>query len=92
MEREAFDGIEVSEGSRWICVKDLVKENDFRCVILVIYGWHNCNRRASLWQELLNVRINIDYPMMVIGDFNEVLSLDKRKRSAGNMGSMEDFA
>ena len=29
---------------------------------------------------------------MVIGDFNEVLSLDKRKRSAGNMGSMEDFA
>lgn len=80
--------IDVSEGNKWICMNGLAKEADFGCAIVVIYAWHSHSERAGLWQELINVKNNIDCPMMVIGDFNEILTLEERKGGDGNLRSM----
>ena len=65
-------------GQRWTCVKDMTREKDFNCAIYLEYGPHIREGKLQLWKELLELREKIGVPMLIIGDFKEILILEER--------------
>lgn len=76
---------------RWICFVGNLKGVDFRCAVTIVYGLYSRSDKKELWRELVELRRQIDYPMIFIWDFNEVLHLDERENSLGCRASIEDF-
>lgn len=58
----------------------------------MIYGFNTRELHKGLWQELNNIVLGINFPWIIIGDFNVVLS--PQDRQAGNaviMVNIKDF-
>ena len=81
----------IRSGRRWVCVEGLLKDQSFRCAILVVYAPNLRNERRLLWEELLELRDAVTVPILAMGDFNEVFSTSERKGGSGCVGSMEEF-
>ena len=60
-------------------------------VIGIIYGFHNNADKARLWQELLDMKLELEYPLLLMGDFNEVRKPDERKGCISFNNSMIEF-
>ncbi|MED6216066.1 hypothetical protein PIB30_004096 [Stylosanthes scabra] len=64
---------EGDEGGRWLLVVGFVRENNFRSAIGVVYGPHVKEDKVVFWEELRAVKEEIGVPLMLGGDFNEIL-------------------
>ena len=60
-------------------------------MIGVIYDYHNIFYKRRLWNELLNMKTNLNVPIMLLGDFNEVRSTQERRGYSVLSRSMEEF-
>lgn len=49
---EFMQNEEVLIGARWICVKGVLKERNFSCAIILLYGPHYIKERRTMWREL----------------------------------------
>lgn len=61
-------------------------------MVTMIYGFNTRELHKGLWQELNNIVLGINFPWIIIGDFNVVLS--PQDRQAGNaviMVNIKDF-
>ena len=88
---DRFKGKRVQYGEIGVCVSGRDKCSKFECAIVVVYGLHSRRERQILWEELSNLRVQIDFPLIFIRDFNEILHMDERKGGIGCRGSIEDF-
>lgn len=79
------------KGNRWICLEGKLIDKDFLVSILLVYGPNDRSGRATLWDELLALKAGIGSPMLVLGDFNEVLIPQERKGSSSISASITDF-
>ena len=68
------------KGERWICVVGEERASEFCCAIVVVYGAHSRKDRPDMWKELEDIRSLVHVPLIFMGDFNEVLKLDERKK------------
>ena len=59
---------EVLKDGRWLCVKDVIQESSFECVIGLVYSPHNREEKNILWEELLEVKNHFNVPMLLMGD------------------------
>lgn len=47
-------------------------------LLLQLYGHHNVLFRCETWKAVLEALIGWNLPLLVIGDFNQVLELQKK--------------
>ena len=59
---------------------------------MLVYSLHNRGDRLQLWDEIRTLKEYLSSPLLIIGDFNEVLSIEERKGGLICHSSMEDFA
>ena len=69
----------VLKGDRRLCVNGKIQETNFKCAFGLVYGPHERIDKNRLWIELLEVKDQIDTPLLMIGDLNEVLKFGDRK-------------
>ncbi|XP_074278036.1 uncharacterized protein LOC141601639 [Silene latifolia] len=81
-------------GERWILVCGMFGEKKIPCSIILVYGPCNVDGRRKVLEELFNMRRLFINPVLVFGDFNEVLQPGERlnhdDRSVG-MVNFEDW-
>ena len=58
---------------------------DFDCVIVNIYAPNKVLKRKKLWDSLLKIRREFDYPWCLGGDLNEIRSMGKGKGDLGGI-------
>lgn len=66
----------VLKGSRWIAVSFDWYNVNMR--LILIYASNDAGERLGLWEELAHV-IDFDGPVLLIGDFNEIVCPEERK-------------
>ncbi|CAI9090293.1 OLC1v1025040C1 [Oldenlandia corymbosa var. corymbosa] len=57
----------------FVCCK-VVECNALEWLLVCVYGSPAVANRSSVWQQLSNALTPFDYPILVIGDFNQILS------------------
>ena len=70
---------DIIKGDKWVCIKGFINELEMIGVIIVVYGYHDTVLKRQLWQELLNVKNEVNVPVLVMGDFNEIRCPAERK-------------
>lgn len=78
-------------GDRWICVKGIIQHMNFECAIVLVYGSHTVRERRQLWLDLVELKENLNTPVLIMGDFNEVLCPEERNNGADISRSIMDF-
>jgi len=64
---------------RWICAIGEFTRNQFKCAVCVLYAPNGQAERLQLWNQLCLLQSRIEVPMVLMGDFNEVLSIHERR-------------
>lgn len=59
--------------------------------LVLIYGPNDREGRGCLWNELLELKQEIDLPMMIFGDFNEVLNPEERRANSLISSAIREF-
>lgn len=54
------------------------KGSKFSCCITFVYGKNKINGRKDLWEQLRQIHSNMFEALLVIGDFNNVMSVNDR--------------
>ena len=91
-DKEFLAKSDILMGDRWICIKGYVKEVDMWCAIGLVYGPHTISERRIVWQELKVVREKFEVPLLLMGDFNEILKVGERLGNTSVTRSMSEFA
>lgn len=53
--------------------------NNSLCTILLVYGGVNENHRETIYSEIKCSLQNLTNPILLLGDFNEILEVNERK-------------
>ena len=84
-------GGRVIKRDRWICIMGFLQEVQMEICIGVVYGLYDAQDKRRIWQELIEVKENVEVPMMMMGDFNEIRYPHERKGCEEYSRSMRDF-
>lgn len=60
-------------GDRWIILDGCIKHFMFECCVGVVYGPNDRVGRSLFFDEIKNVVLPINKPMLFLGDFNTIL-------------------
>ncbi|XP_062099752.1 uncharacterized protein LOC133805587 [Humulus lupulus] len=61
-------------------------------LVTFVYGYNDAASREILWNDLQGLAVDISVPWLVIGDFNEILSLHDRIGKKSNMKISSKFS
>lgn len=61
------------------------KGGPFQCYITFVYASNMGNDRSQAWDELQLMRQTINYPWILLGDFNVVASIDEKILEEGEV-------
>ena len=75
----SFETISSIIAPRWICVIGEFMQDHFRCAVCTIYAPNCQNERLQLWDQLRSLKEMLEFPLMLMGDFNEVLAPAERR-------------
>ena len=79
-------------GSRWILLEGRIETHNFECCVGVIYGHNDRVRRNALFEEIKKKIVDINKPILLMGDFNAVLHSRERIGSFRCDRSMREFS
>ena len=79
-------------GSRWILLEGVINRYNLECCVGVIYGQNDRTKRHALFEELKNMLININKPILLMGDFNVTLHAGEKIGTFTCNRSMREFA
>ena len=57
----------------------------------IINGYHASLNKVQLWKELLEMKANSIFPLLLMGDFNEVRISEEKKGCTNVTSNMADF-
>ena len=63
----------VIRGSRWICIKGFKQDLACSVAIILVYGPHAAKEKRIFRKDLLDLKASLGIPLIVIGDFNEII-------------------
>lgn len=85
--------MESSKSERhWIAICGSYHAKKFKCMLINIYNPCCVTLRREIWNEIEDFKSLINIPCLIMGDFNEVTSLDERGSSAGSQRGANDFS
>jgi len=88
---DSFKEIRTLVSNRWICVFGEFVQEGFVCAICVLYAPNNQHERLELWNILRALRQHLSIPLILMGDFNEVVNLEERKNATHVTTSMKEL-
>lgn len=74
-----------------MALEGILIEHEFVCSIILVYGPHDKEEQRSLWDELCAFGGNVMGPLLVMGDFNEVINQEEHKRGRVLSQNIRDF-
>lgn len=45
----------------------------------MVYSYHDYRDKTKLWKELSDMKSNVDVPLLILGDFNEIRNRKRGK-------------
>ena len=78
-------------GEKWICIKGMKQETNFVCIFNLVFRLHESVEKCKIRNELLEVNYNLEAPLLMMGDFNEVLKVEDKSGNRGLTRNMEEF-
>ena len=69
----------VIQGSRWLCIRGFKQDIACSVAITLAFGPYSSEEKRAFWKELLELKISLDIPLIVIGDFNEITCPKERR-------------
>lgn len=76
---ENFQIISSLKEDRWIILIGKILQSESLCTIILVYGRNSKQQRLEIYRELSSGLQSVTHPVMIIGDFNEILCVIKRK-------------
>ena len=76
---------------RWICVIGKLIQDGFPCAICVVYAPNTARDRLQLWNNLRQFKQQLELPLIMMGDFNEVVHLEERRNLTQLTVGMREF-
>ena len=67
-----------------------LKEN-FACAVCVVYAPNSQRDRLELWNTLRDFRQQLNSPLLLMGDFNEVVLIEERRSASQSTKGMAEF-
>ena len=71
-DKSLLTGERVVKGERWMCVCGFAQDLRMEVAVVIVYGYHDCASKRSMWEELIELKSSITAALMVMGDFNEI--------------------
>lgn len=78
-------------GNRWIILEGQLVNKNFNCCVGFIYGPNDRVGRSQMFDSLKLIFSNIGKPILLLGDFNEVVHPSERAGVFRYEASMRDF-
>ena len=79
-------------GNRWILIEGCINRYNFECCMGVIYGHNDRVGRYALFEEIKQLVLAINKPILLLGDFNVILHSGERIGSFRCDRSMREFS
>lgn len=76
----------------WIALSGIISNLSFHCTVINIYNPCNVDSRKEVWETLIDLWNSTNLPMLIIGDFNEILSPSERGSQAFSQEGITAFA
>ena len=91
-DKQSFNVSVKHTGCRWILLEGCIKNFNFECCVGVIYGHNDRLGRLALFEEFKAKVMNINKPLLILGDFNVILLSGERIGTVTCARSMRDFS
>ena len=88
----SFNALNKHMGNRWILLEGRINKHNFECYVGVIYGQNDRVGRYHLFEEIKQLVIAVNKPVLLLGDFNVILHKRERIGSFRCNLSMTEFA
>ena len=76
---------------RWVCVFGKFLKKNFACAVCVVYAPNSQRDRLELWNTLREFRQQLTSPLLLMGDFNEVVLIEERRNASQLTTGMTEF-
>ena len=76
---------------RWLCVVGELQQEKLQCAFCLVYAPNSQQERLLVWNQLRAIKVSMNIPWVVMGDFNEVLYLSERRGAELITQGMRDF-
>lgn len=76
---DAFQLSNCRKENRWICIQGKLVEKDLVVAIVLVYGSNNREGMIGVWEKLKELKQEVDWPLMVLGDLNEFLNPEEKR-------------
>ncbi|XP_061983093.1 uncharacterized protein LOC133702794 [Populus nigra] len=73
-----FEVNSIEYGGQWISLCGKHVNSSFNCMIIGVYAASSVQDRVKLWEDITTLKFAFNLPMVVIGDFNEILHAHER--------------
>lgn len=85
-----FSMVDCRIHKHWIGLSGQLRSHQFECILINIYNPCNVDRRKEVWAEIIEFHWQKKLPCLIMGDFNETLSLsDRGSQRLNNQGSAD---
>lgn len=75
----------------WLATQGVILSCQLECIIINIYNPCSVEARAVVWSEIAEFEKEKNIPLLLLGDFNEVLSPNDRGSLLSSQSGMQDF-
>lgn len=79
-------------GERWVFLEGRINKFDFKCCVGVVYCPNEMLEHYALFEELKNIILSINKPVLHLGDFNVILHANERAGSYRCALTSRDFS
>ena len=91
-DKQSFVASNKHMGSRWILIEGCMPMNNFECCVGVIYGHNDRLGRRDMFEVVKQTVVNINKPILLLGDFNVILHAGESTGSLRCDRSMHEFS
>ena len=91
-DKQSFNASVKHTGCRWVLIEGCIKNYNFECCVGVIYGHNDRLGRLAMFDEIKAKVVNINKPILLMGDFNVILHSGERTGAVTCARSMRHFS
>ena len=77
--------------TQWISVIGILQQNNLRCMVCIVYAPNDHNGRLEVLNQLRLLRTSNQAPMILMGDFNEVVCPQERRGARNTTIGMREL-
>lgn len=78
-------------GDRWVILEGCMSNGNFNCCVGIVYGANNREGRSRMYDTLKDILSSIGQPVLLLGDFNEIIHPGERVGQFRYEVSMREF-